>query len=248
MKLLLSLTLILFSTIQSHNLRNLFLADTEKYKKLTSLANKVLYQMYKIKNVDFEEKTTLDIGDNKNFRMTIKISQDEDQTPPPYKNVIISISDGVAKLPDIEYPKNVHLELVGTKHSLKEEFQILGNAIAQGYDLEGGIKGSVIIYKSEDIDNVQAQSRFRLMVRSQDDTKIYGYVEIVQEDLNDGEKIILKIKKYYQELINLAQIALPELKLVVELASSYAGILKDFSASSFFSIKYISTICLLLLL
>ena len=138
--------------------------------------------------------------------------------------------------------------MVGTKHSLKEEFQILGNAIAQGYDLEGGIKGSVIIYKSEDIDNIQAQSLFRLMVRSQDDKKIYGYVEIVQEDLNDGDKIIIKIKKYYQDLKKLAQDILPELKLVVELASSYAGIFKDFNVSSFFSIKFISTICLLLLL
>ena len=69
----------------------MILADTEKYKKLTSLVNKVLYQLYKIKRVDFKEKATLDIGDYKNYRMTIKISQDEDQTPPPYKNITISI-------------------------------------------------------------------------------------------------------------------------------------------------------------
>ena len=115
MKLLLSLIIILFSLIQSQNLRNLILTGIEKYKKLTNLANQVLNQMYKLK-VDFDNKTTIDITDNKKYRMAIKISQDEDQTSPPYKNIIISILNGIATLPDLEYPKDVSLDLVGTKH------------------------------------------------------------------------------------------------------------------------------------
>ena len=82
--------------------------------------------------------------------------------------------------------------MVGTKHSLKEEFQILGNAIAQGYDLEDGIKGSVIIYKSEDIDNIQAQSLFRLMVCSQDDKKFMDMLKLSRKIWMMGIKSLLK--------------------------------------------------------
>jgi len=206
------------------NLRNLKLMDIEKYKKLCSVANQTMLQIFTLE-VDFADKTYKDLG-NDDFRISLELREDSTEIP-AYKNaVIIPIYNGKATIPDIEYPKNVNLELLGTKHTLKEEFAIFANAIAHAFDIEQ-VKGSVIIYKNEDIDNVKAQSRFRMMINSTDDSKVIGWVEITQEDKNDKDSIIYKIKTYYNKIKEVVAVILPELKLVSETISTFSGIIKD---------------------
>lgn len=249
MKSLVKLFMILFTLIECQNLRNLILEDIERYNKLTSVASQVMNQIYNF-TVDFNSKTRKDYETEK-YKISIQISESQDQSPPPYNHTIISIDDGIATFEDeLNIPKDINLELIGTKHTLKEQLLILGESIAHAYDLES-VKGSIIIYKSEDINNVKAQSRFRLMVKSTDDKKIYGWAEVVQEDLNDGKKIINFIKKYYNKVKELIGIIQPELKLWSEFASTTAGILADFNKknddSLFLSMKYLSIVSLILL-
>jgi hypothetical protein len=203
--------------------------DTKKYNKLVSLANQTLYQIYTLQ-VEFNDKTYKDLED-KNYKITIEVREDDTKIPTYNTTVVIPVSNGKAQTPEISYPKDINLELVGTQHTLKEEFDIFSNAIAHAYDKED-VKGSVIIYKSEDIDNVKAQSRFRMMVNSTDDKTIYGWIEIVQEDKNDKNSIVSKIKEYYQKIKAAVKDILPELKLVSETVSTFSGIMKDIKAST----------------
>ena len=210
------------------NLRNLKLMDIEKYNKLCSVANQTMLQIFTLE-VDFAGKTFKDLG-NDDFRISLELREDSTEIPAYQNAVIIPIYNGKATIPDIEYPKNVNLELLGTKHTLKEEFAIFANAIAHAFDLEQ-VKGSVIIYKNEDIDNVKAQSRFRMMINSTDDSKVIGWVEITQEDKNDKDSIIYKIKTYYNKIKEVVAVILPELKLVSETISTFSGIIKDIKAT-----------------
>ena len=210
------------------NLRNLKLMDIEKYNKLCSVANQTMLQIFTLE-VDFADKTYKDLG-NDDFRISLELREDSTEIPAYQNAVIIPINNGKATIPDIEYPKNVNLELLGTKHTLKEEFAIFANAIAHAFDIEQ-VKGSVIIYKNEDIDNVKAQSRFRMMINSTDDSKVIGWVEITQEDKNDKDSIIYKLKTYYNKIKEVVAVILPELKLVSETISTFSGIIKDIKAT-----------------
>ncbi len=225
------------SILKCSNLRNLKLMDTKKYDKLVSLANQTLYQIYTLQ-AEFNDKTYKDL-DNTNFRITIEIREDDTKIPTYNTTVIIPVSNGKAQTPEITYPKDINLELVGTQHTLKEQFEIFSSSIAHAYDKED-VKGSVIIYKSEDIDNVKAQSRFRMMVNSTDDKTIYGWIEIVQEDKNDKNSIISKISEFYKKIKAAVKVVLPELKLISETVSTFSGIIKDIkkSTSSFSYLKF----------
>ena len=194
-----------------------------------------MFQIYTLE-IDFGGKTIKDLG-NDDYKIS-QVVREDDQEIPAYQNaVFIPVNNGKATIPDIEYPKNVNLELLGTKHTLKEEFEIFSNAIAHAYDLEK-VKGSVIIYKNEDIDNVKAQSRFRMMVNSTDDSTVYGWIEITQEDKNDKDSIIYKIKQYYNKIKEIVAIVIPELKLISETISTFSGIMKDIQKTlSSFNIK-----------
>lgn len=217
------------------NLRNLKLMDTEKYQKLCNVGNSTLYQIFSLQ-VDFGGKTYKDLSDE-NYRISLEVRESDSEIPKYENKVIIEVNNGQAKLPDIDFPSNVNLELLGTKHTLKEEFNIFSHTIAHAFDLEN-VKGSVIIYKNEDIDNVKAQSRFRMMVNSTNDQKVYGWVEITIEDKNDKDSIIYKIKQYYNKLKQVIAVILPELKLVSETISTASGILKDIKAAlSSFNLK-----------
>lgn len=213
------------------------LMDIKKYSKLASLANQTLYQIYTLQ-ADFNDKTFKDL-DHTNYRITIELREDDTKIPTFNGTVIIPISNGKAQTPEISYPKDVNLELVGTQHTLKEEFEILSNAIAHAYDKED-VKGSVVIYKSEDINNIKAQSRFRMMVNSTDDKTIYGWIEIVQEDKNDKDSVVSKLKVFYKKVMVIVQVVLPELKVISEHVSTFAAIYKDIkkSTSSFSYLKF----------
>ena len=227
------------------NLRNLKLMDIQKYEKLCSVANQTMLQIFTL-DVDFAGKTYKDLG-NENYRISLELREDDTEIPTYSTTVIIPINNGKATLPNIEYPKNVNLELLGTQHTLKEEFSIFANAIAHAFDIEQ-VKGSVIIYKNEDIDNVKAQSRFRMMVNSTDDSKVYGWIEITQEDKNDKDSIIYKIKTYYNKIKEVVAVVLPELKLVSETISTFAGIMKDIKATLASSTIKLNSIYLFIIL
>lgn len=247
MKSFVKISMILFTLIECQNLRNLILEDIERYNKLTSLGIQVMNQIYNF-TFDFMGKTRRDFETQKH-KLSIQISESQDQTPPPYNHTIISIDDGIATFEDeLNIPQDVKLEMIGTRHTLKEQLLILGESIAHSYDLEE-VKGSVIIYKSGDIDNIKAQSRYRLMVKSLDEKKIYGWVEVVQEDLNDFKKIINFIKKYYNELKIVVGLVKPEIKLWSEFASTICGVMADFKGKSdYLSWKYLSIVSLFLLI
>ena len=120
---------------------------------------------------------------------------------------------------------------------IKGRIRYISNAHA--YDLEK-VKDSVIMEKNEDIDNVKAQSRFRMMVNSTDDSTVYGWIEITQEDKNDKDSIIYKITQYYQKIKEIIVVVLPELKLISETISTFSGIMKDIQKTlSSFNIRLI---------
>ena len=112
--------LVSLAIFECSNLRNLKLMDIEKYNKLCSVANQTMFQIYTLE-IDFGGKTIKDLG-NDDYKISLVVRED-DQEIPAYQNaVFIPVNNGKATIPDIEYPKNVNLELLGTKHTLKEEF------------------------------------------------------------------------------------------------------------------------------
>ena len=216
--------------------------DQEKYKQLVNLANETIYQIYTLK-AEFNDKTYVDLSDN-NYKISVQVRESDSTIPTANTKVIIPVSNGQATLPEFEYPKNIHLELVGTQHTFKEEFEIFSNAIAHAYD-KVNLKGRFIIYKSDDIDNVKAQSRFRMMVNSTHD-EVIGWIEIAQEDKNDKDSIIYKIKTFYDKIKAAIQIVIPELKLVTETISTFAGIMNDLEKKLSFSYLKLSPFNLLI--
>ena len=80
-----------------------------------------------------------------------------------------------------------------------------------------------------------------MMVNSTDDSTVYGWIEITQEDKNDKDSIIYKIKQYYNKIKEIVAVIIPELKLISETISTistFSGIMKDIQKTlSSFNIK-----------
>ena len=84
--------------------------DIEKYNKLCSLANQTMFQIYTLE-IDFGGKTIKALG-NDDYGISLEVRED-DQEITAYQNaVFILINNGKATIPDVEYPKNVNLELL----------------------------------------------------------------------------------------------------------------------------------------
>lgn len=206
--------------INCASLRNLKLArDQEKYDKLCEAAKKTIYQLYKIKDIDFEDTTFINIVDNKK---TLYIAVDENPTiPTETVRVDFTIANGTPKLPAIEYPKELKFkfEIFGKAYDLEEEFKAIANAIASGYN-----DGKVIAYKKAG--QKVSQNRFKCFVNSADG-KEYGSFEIVQEDVNDSKSLSTTIANWYQKIESILKVVNDDVKVVSELVATVKGIVKD---------------------
>ena len=111
--------------------------------------------------------------------------------PPPSPNVTFTVINGKPQLNDIlKDLSNLYeindtdlnsMEIFGNYFNIIEEFKLLSNQIAAGFDY-----GTVIIYKPTF--TVVAQVRYKCFITDKDGVE-YGSFEIIQEDKNDKQEL-----------------------------------------------------------
>lgn len=228
-----TLLVILLSLSLSKSLRNLKLTrDEGKYKALIEAANKTVYQLYELKDIDFKDRNTYSFEDKKK---KIYIVIDENPTlPTDTKQVKFNISNGVVNMPELDYPPELKygLEIFGRVCDLQEEFKAIANMIAAGFN-----NGNVIGYK-KDTDKKINQYRLKCFVNS-NDGKEQGSFEIVQEDLDDLTKISNFFEKWYNKIKSIFKVVGPDIESASLWVINFAGIKNKNSSSSFLKISFL---------
>ena len=228
---ILSLSILL---LNCQHLRKLKLnRDEAKYKVLTEVAKKTVYQLYN-RQIDFKDREYALVEDT--GKMTVKVVIDEYAELPTHENqTTFTIVNGRPNVPDLEIPDGISFDVYEAK-DLKEEYRIFARMIAAGYS--GYENGNVTIYRKETA--YTGQGRFLCFVRGKNNED-YGAFEVLQQDENDKKDLISKINKFLDKVKEKLKRITGTVRVVSEIIGTFKGIVKDLEgASSYIKIPYLT--------
>lgn len=211
----------------SNNLRNLLLGkDPGKYAVLINAANQTFYQMYNL-TLNFRDRYEAMVNDSQK-RLRVIVDEYDPLIPPPSPNVTFKVINGKPQLNDIlknlsnlyEINKTNNtdlnsLEIFGNHFNIIEEFKLLSNQIAAGFDY-----GTVIIYKPTF--TVVAQVRYKCFITDRNGVE-YGAFEIIQEDKNDKQEVKDVTENWWNKVEKFAD----KLKTVKDVIQTVGGIVSS---------------------
>jgi L-rhamnose mutarotase len=208
----------------SNNLRNLLLGkDPVKYAVLIDAANQTFYQMYNL-TLNFRDRYEAMVNDSQK-RLRVIVDEYDPLIPPSSPNVTFTVLNGKPPLNDIlKDLSNLYeindtdlnsMEIFGNYFNIIEEFKLLSNQIAAGFDY-----GTVIIYKPTF--TVVAQVRYKCFITDKDGVE-YGSFEIIQEDKNDKQEVKEVTESWWNKVEKFAD----KLKDVKDVIQTVGGVVSS---------------------
>ena len=212
------------------------------YEKLIQAANETFFQLFDL-TVDFKNRTEVILEDESKL-LAIFIDDNDPIKPENYENVTFDVIDGKPIISDILdlfsdelIKKNYYMKAFGLKLDIKENFKILANMVASGFN-----DGTVFIYKKNFTEKM-FQIRYKCFIKEKESDKYIGAFEIIQQDKDKGdcEKILKAIKDWWKLVSPLVKGH--ELEIIANVVTSIQGIWK--SSSLFLKNSYIILVLLL---
>ena len=150
------------------------------YEIVAKAANETFYQIYNA-TINFNNRYDAMLDDSKK-RIKVIIDENDPLIPESPNNVTFIVENGK---PDIEYIledlkqldnktafPDPDFHVYGNIYNIREEFKVLANMIAAGFDY-----GAVIIYKLSSL--TYAQLRFKCFLANKNESILYGAFESI---------------------------------------------------------------------
>ena len=193
------------------NLRNVFERfgrDQSKYEILVKAAQETFYQLYNT-TINFANRYDVQINDSIK-RIRVYVDEYDPIIPEVEDNTRFEVINGKPKIDDIlkelmildndTYKNDADLVIFGNKFNVREEFKLLANKIAAGFD-----NGAVLIYQIQTDSTYQVRYKcFVCNSKCEKEEDVYGAFEIIQEDKNDSKEIVEKSKNWFEKFENVA--------------------------------------------
>ena len=213
------------------NLRNVFERfgrDQSKYEILVKAAQETFYQLYNT-TINFANRYDVQINDSIK-RIRVYVDEYDPIIPEVEDNTLFEVINGKPKIDNIlkelmildndTYKNNADLVIFGNKFNVREEFKLLANKIAAGFD-----NGAVLIYQIQTDSTYQVRYKcFVCNSKCEKEEDVYGAFEIIQEDKNDSKEIVEKSKNWFEKFENVADKTLKVLKSIGSIVSAAVSI------------------------
>lgn len=216
------------------------------YKELAQAANETFYQLFDL-TIKFKNRTEVIIEDESKL-LAIIIDENDPIMPEKY-DISFDVTEGkplisdiLDLIPDEIMQKNFYLNAFGLKLDIKEQFKIMANMIASGFE-----DGKVIIYKKVFTDE-NFQIRYKCFIKDKESDKYIGAFEIIQQDKDKGDckKILESIKDWWKLINSFVKEQEETVQAIANIVASIEGIYKIWKSSSvFLKNSYIMLVLLL---